>query len=1134
VEEGQHYCDTCGTTLEAAPPEQPSRPEPVAERRLVSVLFADLVGFTTLSESHDAEEVRELLSRYFDTCRRLVERYGGTVEKFIGDAVMAVWGTPAANEDDAERAVRTALDLVAAVSGIADELGGAELRLRAGVLTGEAAVTIGAQGEGMVAGDLVNAASRIQSAAEPGSVLVGDATRRASEAAISYEDAGLHPLKGKAEPVRLHRAIRVIAARRGEGRTAGLEPPFVGREPAFRLVKDLFHACAEEGRSRLVSIVGIAGVGKSRLGWEFEKYVDGLADDVRWHRGRCLAYGDGVAYSALAEMVRMRARITEDDHSEAAQAKLRETLAGIVQDPDERSFLEPRLAHLLGLAERSAPDKEDLFSAWRIFFERMAAREPVVLVFEDLQWADDGLLDFVEYLLDWARGYPIFVLTLGRPELAERRSAWGAGRRDFTSLFLDPLRPDDVAQLLDGLAPGLPDELGARIVERAEGIPLYAVETVRMLLDRGLLTRSGDTYQPTGQIESLAIPETLQSLAAARLDGLEPTERRLLGDAAVLGKTFTRSGLAALCGLPEEQLEPHLQSLLRKEILAIQLDPLSVERNQLAFVQDLLRRVAYDTLSIRERKARHLAAASHLGADRDGEDEIAAVIASHYLDAYRAGPNDPDAPLLKAQARGALTRAAERAASLASAGEAARYFARAAELADEPLERAELLERSGRAATQEGNLDEANESLQQAIDLLEAHGEPHAAARVSARRAEALRIADRVDEAYALMQSSYEALAGGEPDEDVALVAAQLGRLAYFAGERGRAIEAVEVALDMAEALRLPEVLAEALTTKGIVAWSRPHEAEALLREANRVAMASDLPAAALRARFNLSGLAIEHSRFREARSILDEALLLARLRGDRGWEAVVIGQLADALVQLGEWDDAEAYCRELLERLQQVNFSYGLLLLPLARILCERGDPAEARTLLSSAESAATSDRQTQAALLLAKASLDRAEGRTTDALDAATESLHQWLALHQFHYLTEALVEVAACAFELDDVERLEAVLATAGAFPLIQRRPYLDAQTARLAAKLAARRGEPAADGFDLAARRFRELEMPFWVGVTLLEQVESLSPAGAPADQESLLAESHEIFQRLRAEPWLQRVRRASADEVPVHT
>jgi tetratricopeptide (TPR) repeat protein len=898
------------------------------------------------------------------------------------------------------------------------------------------------------------------------------------------------------------------------------------------VVKDLFHASAEERRSRLVSIFGTAGVGKSRLAWEFEKYVDGLADDVRWHRGRCLAYGDGVAYWALAEMVRMRARISDDDAPETAQAKLNETLAGIVHDPVERSFLETRLAHLLGLAERSAPDQEDLFSAWRIFFERMAAREPVVLVFEDLQWADDGLLDFIEYLLDWSRAYPIYVLTLARPELAERRSAWGAGRRDFTSLFLDPLAADDIEQLLHGLAPGLPEELRSRIVERAEGVPLYTVETVRMLLDRGLLKRSGDRYQPTGPIESLAIPETLQSLAAARLDSLEPTERRLLGDAAVLGKTFARPGLAALAGLAEADLEPHLQSLLRKEILTLQVDPFSVERNELSFGQDLLRRVAYDTLSIKERKVRHLAVAAHLSAGREGDDEIAAVIAAHYLDAYRAGPDDADAPALKVKARSALTRAAERAASLASAGEAARYFAQAAALVEEPLERAELLELSGRSATEAGSLDEANEALQEAIDLLEAQGQHRAAARVSARRADALRVADRIDEAFALMLSAYEALAGGEPDADFALVAAQLARLAYFAGERERAIEAVEVALDAAEALRLPEVLAEALTSKAMLGWHRPHEAEALLREAIRVATLNDLPAAGLRARFNLSGLDIEHSRFREARSILEEALGLARLRGDRTWEAVVLGQLADTLVHLGEWDDAEAICREIIDEPQVADFPYSLLLIPLVRVLLERGEVEEARALMSRSQHASTSDRQSQAAYSMVEASLLRMEGHPREALAVAERSLEQWLALHQFHYVTEALVEATESAFALNDSERVEALVAAADAFPLIQRRPFLDAQMARIRAKLAARGDEAADEGFASAAEQFRALEMPFWVGQTLLEHAESQHATGRGDEAEPLLSEARMIFERLRAEPSLLRVRLAHASEARI--
>ncbi|MEX2422071.1 MAG: adenylate/guanylate cyclase domain-containing protein, partial [Actinomycetota bacterium] len=371
------------------------------------------MGFTSLAESRDAEEVRELLSRYFDTCTTLIARYGGVVEKFIGDAVMAVWGSPVATEDDAERAVRAALDLVSAVEAFGAEVGATDLRARAGVLTGEAAVAVAATNQGMVAGDMVNTASRIQSIAEPGTVLVGDATRSATATVIGYADAGVHELKGKAEPVQLWRAVRVV---RGEG-LPGLEPPFVGRDRELRIVKETFHSSADEGRAHLVSIVGGAGSGKSRLAAEFSRYLDGLASDMYWHRGRCPAYGDGLTYWALSEMIRGRCRIPEEETGPAAMTKLVSMLDEELGDSEERRWIEPRLATQIGLEDGGSGDRNELFSAWRLFFERLADRHPVVLVFEDLQFADTSLLDFIEYLLEWSRNTRLFVMTLSRPEL---------------------------------------------------------------------------------------------------------------------------------------------------------------------------------------------------------------------------------------------------------------------------------------------------------------------------------------------------------------------------------------------------------------------------------------------------------------------------------------------------------------------------------------------------------------------------------------------------------------------------------------------------------------------------------------------------------------------------------------------
>jgi hypothetical protein len=586
-----------------------------------------------MSEERDPEEVRDLLTRYFETARRLVGLYGGTIEKFIGDAVMAVWGTPVAQEDDAERAVRAALDLVGAVAALGAELGAADLKARVGVLTGEAAVTIGAEGQGMVAGDLVNTASRIQSAAEPGWVLVGEVTRRATEAAVAYEEAGAHTMKGKAEPVQLWRALRVLGGRGGALKSSGLEAPFVGRDRELRLVKELFHTSADEKKAQLLSIVGIGGIGKSRLGWEFYKYIDGLADLVYWHRGRCLAYGEGVTYWALAEMVRMRARIAEAEDQESAFAKLRAAIEEFVPDAEERKWIEPRLANLVGLEEQTTSERSELFSAWRLFFERLADKNPTVLVFEDLQWADKGLVDFIEYLLEWSRNHPLFVMTLARPELADRHSAWGSGKRNFTSLYLEPLADGAMKALLDGLVPGLPSELTAEILARAEGVPLYAVETVRMLIDRGLLVREGARYRVSGDVPTLEVPETLHALIAARLDGLTAEERQVIQHAAILGKTFTKAGVGAITGRPETDVEPLLNALVRKEVLGLQADPRGPERGQYGFLQDLVRRVAYQTLSKRERKGLHLAAAQWLESSWSDEHEIVEILASHYVEA---------------------------------------------------------------------------------------------------------------------------------------------------------------------------------------------------------------------------------------------------------------------------------------------------------------------------------------------------------------------------------------------------------------------------------------------------------------------------------------------------------------------
>ena len=652
---------------------------------MCSVLFCDLVGFTPLSEARDPEAVRELLSQYFAVARTVIARYGGVVEKFIGDAVMAVWGAPVAAEGDAERAVRAGLDLVAAVTELGSEAGLSGLAARAGVVTGEVAVTLGAVGEGMVAGDAVNTASRVQAAAGPGQVLADAATQRLAGSAVGFADAGERALKGKAEPQHLWRATRVLSGVGGSQRVDGLEAPLTGRDAELRTIRDLFHAAAERRVPRLVLVSGPAGVGKSRLGWEFEKYADGLKAEVWWHRGRCLSYGEGVAFWALAEIVRQRLGIAEEDPAEAAAAKLAEGLARHVAHPAERGYMGVRLGRLLGVPFRGddgvALSREELFAGWRLFFERLAAENPVMLLVEDAQYADAGLLDFLDYLIDWVRDLPVYVLVFARPELGQARPGFGTGRNRST-LTLDPLDAASMDQLVDALVPDMPLAARAKITAQAQGIPLFAVETIRSLVDRDIVQPVEGAYRLTGEVGELAVPDSLHALLAARLDALDPGVRRLVADAAVLGTTFPAEALIAVSGQDEAVVREALSELVRREVFSVSADRLSPERGSYGFTQNMLRQVAYDTLSRRDRKARHLTVAAHLRAAFAGDgEEVADVIARHYLDALDAVPGDPDAGQIRGQAIAALTRAAERAGRTGAPARAAASYATAARLA---------------------------------------------------------------------------------------------------------------------------------------------------------------------------------------------------------------------------------------------------------------------------------------------------------------------------------------------------------------------------------------------------------------------------------------------------------------------
>ncbi len=977
---GAKFCGECGTALAAAPEAVPAVLPTTApsstERRLVSVLFADLVGFTTLAASRDAEAVRELLTRYFETSRQTIERYGGTVEKFIGDAVMAVWGAPVAREDDAERSVRAGLELVANIRELGREAG-LELHLRAGILTGEAAVTLGATNQGLVAGDLVNTASRLQSVAPAGAVLVGEATRRAASAAILFEEAGAQVLKGKDAPVPAWRAVRVVAERGGANRATGLEAPFVGRETELRLLKDRFHATTRDGRARLVSITGQAGIGKSRLAREFSIYSDGLVETVYWHDGRSPAYGDGVTFWALGEMIRQRARLQEGDDEAATRLRVAATLAEFVPDESERRWIEPALLALLGVGDPPPGGRDALFTAWRTLFERIAGAAPTVLVFEDLQWADAGLVDFIEHLLEWSAAFPLFIVTLARPELLERRLDWGAGRRDFLALSLDPLPDDAMQALLTGLVPGLPEAAAGAIVARADGVPLYAVETVRMLIAEGRLEERDGVYVPTGPLDALAVPETLQALIAARLDALEPADRALLQDASVLGQSFPVAALAAVSGREDTEIDGRLRALGRRELVGLITDPRSPERGQWTFSQALIREVAYGTLARRDRRARHLAAARYFEASEG--PEAAAPLAYHYLDAYRAAPEGPEGEAVAGQARIALRAAAERAASLGSHELALAYVESALEVTPDATEEALLHLLAAASADAELDADQAVYHYRRALEQWRQLDDRPAELRATVALARSLGNHYRLDEAAAMLEPAVERFGDLAATADGVALLGELSRIEMLRERPSESIVLADRALVDAEALGHRPAIADLLITKGVSFGNagRAVEGRALLEAGIRIADEDGLVLTALRGRINLSANpAIEP---RLGAEVSRAALETARRIGNRNVEASLVGNFAFTALALGEWDDVVAEIRALPADVA----SNPVFLGNTAQLLAMRGEPFDRDLLAESVKS--LDPVLAEGVLLDTEATQALVEGRSEDAVRKA-----------------------------------------------------------------------------------------------------------------------------------------------------
>ena len=651
----------------------------------MSVLFCDLVGFTAASESADPEDVRARIRPYHASLRHELERYGGTVEKFIGDAVMAVFGAPIAHEDDPERAVRAGLRILEAIAELNEAEPGLKLQVRVGVDTGQVVVALDArpeQGEGIVAGDVVNTAARIQAAAPVNSVAVSRETFLQTERVFVYESLAPVEAKGKSEPVRLYRAVEA-RARFGSDLIRTQETLFVGREVEKTLLQGLFDRCVRDSGFELVTLVGEPGVGKSRLCAELFRYTDERGELIRWRQGRCLPYGEGITFWALGEIVKSHAGVFETDSAEVAAAKLEQVLP----DVEERAWLKARLLPLLGIDSGQSASREESFSAWRRFVEGVAADGPAVIVVEDLHWADAPLLDFLSYFAEWVEGVPLLLLCTARPELFEKHSNWGAGTRNAHTINLSPLSESETSELVQGLLEQtVSEQVRGAILEKAGGNPLYAEEFVRLVADRGL----GDT------VEGLAFPDSVQALIAARLDTLSPERKGLLQDAAVVGKVFWSGVLAALGEKDEREVELALHELARKELVRPARRSSMEGENEHAFWHVLVRDVAYGQIPRAARARKHRAAAAWLEAKADERvEDLADVLAYHYQEALRLARATGDVEVandLLPDTRRMLVLAGDRAVSLDQV-RANDFYRRALELyePDDPMQAPVLL-----------------------------------------------------------------------------------------------------------------------------------------------------------------------------------------------------------------------------------------------------------------------------------------------------------------------------------------------------------------------------------------------------------------------------------------------------------
>jgi class 3 adenylate cyclase len=1097
------FCSKCGSKLASAN-------AACEERKTVTTLFCDLVAFTAMSEAADPEDVDRILGEYFARATRAIESHGGTVEKFIGDAVVGVFGVPAAHEDDPERAVRVGLRLIETLEGMTRP-DGSPLQVRIGVNTGEALVRLDVDptsGRGFLTGDAVNTAARLEASAPPGGVAVGGLTHELTSRVIDYEELPPVHARGKTEPVSAWRAIATVARRGIELRSADLTP-LVGRKVELSYLSAVFETTVMQSSPQLALIVGEPGIGKSRLVRELSALVDARPEMTIWRQGYCPPFGEDITYGALADIVRGHAGIRDKDSHGAVAAKLEAILPA---GPD-RDWFRQRLRALLG-SDASEASREANFAAWMRFLEELADGDPTVLVFEDLHWADEALLAFIEYLTTHVAAVPLLLVATARPELFERQPGF-ASTGPVTRVNLGPLSAAETTQLVAGLLGEPEDRVSAvgQVVERCEGNPFYAEQSAHLLADTSLRA---------------ALPDSIQAVIAARLDTLPADEKTLLADASVVGSVFWQGAVAAIAQEDARNLEEPLTGLLQHHLIRrIRESSMEGER-EFAFVHALARDVAYGQLPRIQRAKKHAAVATWIqSGPADQGDEIAELLAHHYFTAYElahAAGEEGLSGSLRGSAVESLTQAGTRALPV-DVEAAARHYGRALELVEPDAEASpKLLQGWAKVLELTNRPREAARFLETAIELLLRGGDRRSAAVATC---ELNGVLDTLGEGTSQrLQSALDLLADDGPSAELAHVLAIDVGFSFILETRSpqEIIDAVDSIVRMCGELGLP-LPARALHFRGgariqmgdrggiddYEAALAAAQEQGLVREFVQIQFNSVL------AQMELKGAIAALERCREG---LDAAVR----RGDESAALGFRAWLVSRRYYAGEWDEALSEAAVLDSALEEAEDTFDRFVLrhAWAIMLAERGEADDVKPLV---EWLLTYGRGNESPWFSALAIIAAAVAdlRTDKARAREHLAALRGHRIGDFEDFAQLAVRTAIDAGDLDLgaalAERIES---------LVPLREHMQATSLALLAEATGAHTE-AARRFAAAVSGWHDFCVPYEEAQALFGQGRCLVALGRAPEAAAPLAAAREIFARLGAKPaltetdeWLARV------------